>query len=285
MILKEKLLNTKVFIDNAQLDSYISIITKQTTSSKYTEKHHIIPRVYFKINKQKIDNSSDNIVRLSYLDHILAHYYLSFCTIGKLKQANISAFIMLVETGLSILTENEIQAIEHIKEYAAIKEQVKLIRQQQCSKIGKLAKTKAHRQALSKARDLHSTTAGKKSIYNKELNKVKFVAEEDIQSYINNGWVIGGKPLSKEAKEKIGRSNSIALKGKTHQPKQPNKLNSGLTFNKVMCIETGQIFENIELAKQWLKQTVGIDGGQIKNCCAGQRETTGGYHWKYIKED
>ena len=77
----------------------------------------------------------------------------------------------------------------------------------------------------------------------------------------------------------------MALKGKTHQPKQPNKLNSGLTFNKVMCIETGQIFENIELAKQWLKQTVGIDGGQIKNCCAGQRETTGGYHWKYIKED
>lgn len=187
MTLKEKLLNTKVFIDNAQLDSYISIITKQTTGSKYTEKHHIIPRVYFKINKQKIDNSSDNIVRLSYLDHILAHYYLSFCTIGKLKQANISAFIMLVETGLSILTENEIQAIEHIKEYAAIKEQVKLIRQQQCSKLGKLAKTKAHRQALSKARDLHSTTAGKKSIYNKELNKVKFVAEEDIQSYINNG--------------------------------------------------------------------------------------------------
>ena len=52
-----------------------------------------------------------------------------------------------------------------------------------------------------------------------------------------------------------------------------------------MCIETGQIFENIESAKQWLKQTVGIDGGQIKNCCAGQRETTGGYHWKYIKED
>ena len=52
MTLKEKLLNTKVFIDNAQLDSYISIITKQTTSSKYTEKHHIIQRDYFKINKQ-----------------------------------------------------------------------------------------------------------------------------------------------------------------------------------------------------------------------------------------
>lgn len=285
MTLKDKLLNTKAFINNAQLDSYISIIIKQTNNSKYTEKHHIIPRSYFKINKQKIDNSSDNIVRLSYLDHILAHYYLSFCTTGKLKQANISAFIMLVETGISILTEDEIQAIKHIKEYAAIKEQVKLIRQQQCSKVGKLEKTKAHRQALSKARDLHSTTAGKKSIYNKELNKVKFVTEEDIQNYINNGWVVGGKPLSKEAKEKIGRSNSIALKGKAHQPHENNQLWSGLTYNRVMCVETGQIFDNIKLAEKWLESTVGITGSQIKNCCAGQREMTGGYHWKYIKEE
>lgn len=84
--------------------------------------------------------------------------------------------------------------------------------------------------------------------------------------------------MSEVAKQKISESNSVALKGKTHQIKKENKLNSGLTFNKVECVETGRIFESIIEARKWLQSTRGIDGGQIKNCCAGQRETTGGYH-------
>lgn len=51
--------------------------------------------------------------------------------------------------------------------------------------------------------------------------------------------------MSEEAKQKIGKGNSVALKGKAHQIRKENKLNSGLAFNKVECIETGQIFDNI----------------------------------------
>jgi hypothetical protein len=36
---------------------------------------------------------------------------------------------------------------------------------------------------------------GKKSIYNKELNISKRVLPEDIEEFLNNGWVLGGKPL------------------------------------------------------------------------------------------
>lgn len=56
--------------------------------------------------------------------------------------------------------------------------------------------------------------------------------------------------MSEATKQKIGKSNSVALKGKRHQAKKENKLNSGLAFNKVECIETGQIFNNIIEAKK-----------------------------------
>lgn len=282
---KETLLNTGYFIDNNYLDSYLELISKKYPKKNYMEKHHILPRSYFKITKQKIDNSKENIIYLSYYNHILAHYYLSLCTINKLRLANIGAFMMLTEIDTSILAKSEKKALEELEHIAAIKELARADKIKTCKQLGSKQKSAKHKEALKKARDLHSTTKGKKSIYNINLNKVKFVAEHELSTYLADGWVLGGKPLSKEAKQKISKSNSIALSGKKHQTIPSNKLNSGLTFNKVKCIETGQVFENILEAKCWLQKTVGIDGGQIKNCCAGARETTGGYHWEYIKEN
>lgn len=284
MLLKEQLLQTDMFIANNQLDAYITLIEcNKSTGMKYSERHHIIPRSYYKLTKQKVDNSKNNIVNLSYFEHILAHYYLSFCTKGKLKQANIGAFIMLVEIGLEILTQDEATAISHLKDYAELKATARASRQRHCQQVGKQQKTTSHREALKKARDLHSTTKGKRAIYNPSLDRVKFVAESELATFIAAGWRLGNRPLSEEAKAKIGQSNSKALSGKTHQPKQGDQTYSGLSFNKVLCVETGQIFDNIKLAEEWLEATVGIQGKQIKNCCAGARETTGGYHWQYVK--
>lgn len=281
--LKNKLLQTGLFIDNNQLDKYLELVVKNDASA-YTERHHILPKSYFKLVGQKIDNSADNIIKLSYFNHILAHYYLSFCTSGRLKQANICAFIMLIDIGYTLLTEEEHEAILAIKHYAELKEQAIKIKKVHCRQVGRKRKTPEHRAALSAARDLHSTTKGKKSIYNPHLNKVKFVNIDEIAEYLNQGWQLGGKPLPAEAKLKIGKSNSIALKGKTHSKIAPGKKNSGLEASKILCVETGTIFNSIEEAKQWLKLTIGVDGGQIKNCCSGKRETTGGYHWKYYKD-
>ena len=74
MILTEQLLQTGMFIANAQLDAYIKLINSSDSTVKYGEKHHIIPRSYYKLTGQKIDNSKANVVKLSYFEHILAHY-------------------------------------------------------------------------------------------------------------------------------------------------------------------------------------------------------------------
>lgn len=80
--IKTKILSTNFFSDNDYLDKYIHLILSNGSQTDRFErqKHHIIPRSYFKIVNLKIDNSDNNTVYLSYSDHILAHYYLYFCT-------------------------------------------------------------------------------------------------------------------------------------------------------------------------------------------------------------
>ena len=80
--LKEKLLSLGVFEDNEYLDFYCDLIesNRNTKREKFkTQKHHIIPRCYFKYKNLEIDNSKNNLVNLSYVNHIMAHYYLCLC--------------------------------------------------------------------------------------------------------------------------------------------------------------------------------------------------------------
>lgn len=73
---KSDLLLTGVFIDNDYLDKYIALINNSLTQTGNSCKHHIIPRCYYKYNNLIVDDTQNNLVNLSYIDHILAHYYL-----------------------------------------------------------------------------------------------------------------------------------------------------------------------------------------------------------------
>lgn len=86
--IKEKLLKTTYFIDNEFLDLYCSLIYSNLNTNKVrckTQKHHILPKCYFKLLDEEIDNSSNNLVNLLFVDHLLAHFYLYKCTSGELK--------------------------------------------------------------------------------------------------------------------------------------------------------------------------------------------------------
>lgn len=75
-MLKIKLLNTGMFIDNEYLELYIDLVLNHSCSTRIkgkTHAHHIIPRCYFKHNNIDVDNSRDNIAHLMYSMHILAH--------------------------------------------------------------------------------------------------------------------------------------------------------------------------------------------------------------------
>ena len=52
-------------------------------------------------------------------------------------------------------------------------------------------------------------------------------------------------------------------------------------YKKIQCIETGIIYDSLkEVSKKF-----NIDNGALTKVCKGQRNTAGGYHWKYVDED
>lgn len=87
------------FVDNEYLHRYVSLVERNTNTSvrgHKTNKHHIIPRCWFKLNHCSVDNSLSNLVNLVYREHVLAHYYLCLCTTDKLQYANELALVCLV---------------------------------------------------------------------------------------------------------------------------------------------------------------------------------------------
>lgn len=98
MTQKTRLLETGMFLDNEYLDKYIELISSCALSERTlysTQRHHILPVAYYKKLKLPVDNSNSNVVLLAYKNHILAHYYLTFCTVEWLRGKTASAFMIL----------------------------------------------------------------------------------------------------------------------------------------------------------------------------------------------
>lgn len=74
-----------------------------------------------------------------------------------------------------------------------------------------------------------------------------------------------GKKLSEEHKRKL----SEAQKGKLINRKDQSK--------KVLCVETGEIFESTMDAQR----KTGISYSNISKVCLDKRKTAGSYHWKF----
>lgn len=60
--------------------------------------------------------------------------------------------------------------------------------------------------------------------------------------------------------------------------KEETKRKISKTLGKrVLCVETGEIFDSAKDAEKWLPGNI-----NVKAAALGQRKTAGGYHWKYI---
>lgn len=97
MNIKEKLLKLNYAINNEWLDKYCNLVSNDNSTDKLTNTHHIIPKHYYTENDIEVDNSSENLVKLSFSDHILAHYYLYKCSQSREHQRkNLSAIFCML---------------------------------------------------------------------------------------------------------------------------------------------------------------------------------------------
>lgn len=81
----------KYFIDNEYLHNYSVLIERNRRTPRrggQTHQHHILPRSWFKLTQEPVNNDLNNLVNLSHRDHFLAHYFLCLCTEDPFKYAN-----------------------------------------------------------------------------------------------------------------------------------------------------------------------------------------------------
>ena len=117
--IRQTLLNTGEFFVNDYFEHYLDLVCRedQPTTRKGCQKHHILQRAYFKMINQSLDNKKANLINLLYRDHCLAHWLLYNCTQGSLRQANASAFILMVSRPKpENLSEEEYQKLQQQRE-------------------------------------------------------------------------------------------------------------------------------------------------------------------------
>lgn len=214
MTLKEKLLNLGILEDNEYLNKYCVLIesNRETKMERFkTQRHHIVPRCYYKNKGLKVDNSKDNLVNLLYKEHILAHCYLSMCAKEPwFKYANLISIYKIFGSVKQYKGIEEKALFEQLEEVQQAYQQgretlyefnpmfddnlklnhdAKMRTEETRNKISNTMKHKAevgelfdskHRENLSKAQ--------KDMVYIYKDNKISRIHNKDLDMYLSQGW-------------------------------------------------------------------------------------------------
>ena len=92
-----------------------------------------------------------------------------------------------------------------------------------------------------------------------------------------------GKHHTEEARKKMSearKGENNPFFGKHHSEETKSKISEAKN-KKVICIETGQVFNSL----QEVEENMGVCSTSITKCCRGRQKTAGGFHWKYYEEE
>lgn len=277
-MLKDRLLETNYFIDNIYLEKYIWLVQKNINTSpqaQVTNIHHIIPKAYYRLSNLEVDNSKENLVNLSYTNHILVHYYLCLCTKGKLKQSQLFAFFSLVSRKWSYKNFNPETDLKYYQSLLKLKNK-------QISKSNKGRKRsdefRLKRSLYMKGRKLPASSEKKfkkvicietQQIFNSLIDADKWIGASIIHAlkHYNNQQTVKGYHWA--YLDDIQTQNKL----KEFIGKNPHKRK----YIKVKCVELDLDFNSIAEATNWLLNN--NKRGYIVGCLRNEQETAGGYHW------
>lgn len=218
MNIKDRLLNIGIFEDNKYLEKYCDLILNNRNSGRevhITQRHHIIPKYYYNHNNLEIDNTKENIVNLTYKDHILAHYYLALCSKSKLDWYSNMTFLNRVINRYDLIEDLDLiqNLYEEYKRVASCKRKIKhdqyllkkkedlekwIIEKHTCERCGKVMTIKyaSGRFCSRNCANTHPHTAETKAM---------------LSTYAKEGICgMKGRELSDQAK----RNHSTAMLGK-----------------------------------------------------------------------
>lgn len=214
--IKDNLLSSGYFIDNKYLDEYVNLLYDNLDTPKefLTQQHHKLPRHHFKRNNIEVDNSIENLVNLSFSDHMKAHYLLSLCCANeKDRLSNEAALIRMV--GKKPVDPTNFEEYNDLyNEYQLHNRNTHLGRTHNTSEI-----TRNKIGQANKGKYL-----GHIHIYKDSIEK--HIPKDQLQNYLNDGWQVG-RPESVinnlstnynyNVKGMLGRSQSDYQKSRVSQ--------------------------------------------------------------------
>jgi len=204
MTIKEKLLSLNVVKDNKYLDEYCKLIesNKNTKREKFkTQKHHIIPRYYYRINNIDLDNSKENVVNLLYKDHFVAHLLLAMCSNSDLYCYNNFIALSYMSKKVTIknldyLQSEYEQCRERCESYNPMyndihkKHHDEVMRKKETrDKISSTMKRKVQERSLfTKEHRKNLTESMKNSVYVYNDLKITRIKPNELDKYLKDGW-------------------------------------------------------------------------------------------------
>lgn len=215
------------------LTTYFKIIRKalsqerQKYKSEYYEAHHIVPQCFEKRSSMVLLTPEEH-----YRVHkILAQEYQSHPVYGK---KLLWAYHRISYDGKRQLTEKEYGEARRI-----------------LMPLWKRKKTKTHRDNIGKAHK------GKKWVLNEKTNEYKQINKEELENYLQNGWINSHKfkqnwVPTEETRKKISESATKCKLGKIGEESRASK-------GTVIC-ENKQTGEKIEAGSAYqLSKIVGVN--------------------------
>ena len=242
--MKNKLLKCIDFEDNEYLEKYLEIISNPGLEDGYTEKHHIIPRCYYRLHNLTINNSPENLVTLTMKNHMLAHYYLMNCVNkhSQLYQKLVFACNRTFNNNhMNLISEDDaimfanILSTEIKRNLSALMigntnalgykftDEQRLISSQ--SKKGRVI-TDLTKDKISKAHLMRNLKWMHKS------DTYCLIPSNEIDKYLQDGWLLGGRKLSDEHKRKISLANKGSKRSLEARKKMSEKALGREAWNK-----------------------------------------------------
>ncbi len=119
--IKNYLLKSEAVVEGSELDEYVDFLTDHQTqiNSGITNVHHIVPRSHQRNSGEAEDNSKDNLVILTYEDHIRAHYYLYCCCVPSLKDQMRYTFLAMTDFSCEMVPE----ALVSLERYSQLRQE------------------------------------------------------------------------------------------------------------------------------------------------------------------
>ena len=252
MTLEEKLLQyDNCFEVNNYFNEYVKLIDANMSTKEnkpYTQQHHIIPRNYFVKNGMGIEGGW-NLVNLSYKDHILAHYYLSFCLIDvDVRYGTRYAFYRMCRENPLEFDLSDIAKLEKFDELNRITQEENSLRASRKKGFRHSEETK---RKISE-KNSYNYNSEKWIWITHEDGRTKNIREREKDIFLNYGWHLGRddreayRKSSKTQREHPNRSMlgrkqsqhqkdcvSKALKGKPKSPEARSNM-SKARFGKIL---------------------------------------------------